>query len=242
MTTLVVLQPGYLPWLGFFDQLDRSDIFLVYDDVQFDKHGWRNRNRIKTPKGPLWLSVPVRHGGRFGQKTCEVEIDNSQQWARKHVASIRQNYSKAPFVEKYLPELEECLNRDWTLLVDLDLEILRLFCGWLGLERRVHRSSQLSLDGERSERLLKYCQHFGADRYLSGDSAQDYLDAGLFKEGGIAVTWQNYTHPSYAQQHGAFLAYMSTLDLVLNEGPNSLGIIRRGRLQGGANNENWEAR
>jgi hypothetical protein len=124
---IVVLQPGYLPWLGFFDQMRRADIFVYYDDVQFDKHGWRNRNRIKSPDGAHWLTVPVRRA-RLDQRILDVEIDNRAAWARKHVGSIRQFYASAPFLDRYLPELAALLERRWKLIVDLDLAVAQN--GW----------------------------------------------------------------------------------------------------------------
>ena len=113
MTTLAVLQPGYLPWLGFFDQVRRADHFVFYDDVQFDKHGWRNRNRVKSGKGPVWLTVPVRARGRMGQRINEVEIAEGVPWARKHLQTIEQLYAQSPYRSLYLPELSELLQRRW---------------------------------------------------------------------------------------------------------------------------------
>src|SRR5436305_11804238 len=107
VTTLVVLQPGYLPWLGYFDLMHKADVFVHYDDVQFDKHGWRNRNRIKGPNGEVWLTVPVLHTGRFGQSVLEVEIDERQNWQRRHLATLTQSYARAPFIERVLPRLSD---------------------------------------------------------------------------------------------------------------------------------------
>jgi hypothetical protein len=225
--TLCVLQPGYLPWIGFFDQMRRSDIFVVYDDVQYDKHGWRNRNRIKSPKGPHWLTIPVRHKGLGWPKINEIEIDNQTTWAKMHVQTIRQFYAKAPYVDQYLPMLEGLLSRPWKLLVELDMAVIAMMCTWLGLERRVVRSSTLGIDGAQSERLFKLCEHFGARRYLSGDSAKSYLDLDLFARNHVAVIWQEYRHPVYPQQHGEFVPYLSALDLVLNCGSESSGILAR---------------
>jgi WbqC-like protein family len=222
--TLVVLQPGYLPWLGFFDQMRRSDIFVFYDDVQFDKHGWRNRNRIKSPAGPHWLTVPVRHEG-LGQLILEVEIDNRQPWVRKHVGAIRQFYAGAAHLKRYLPELEALFERRWERIVDLDLALIEQMCRWLGLSRRTVRSSELTVGGERTERLLNLCLHFGASRYLSGDSAKEYLDVDLFARHGVRVEWQGYRHPVYPQQHGEFVPYLSALDLLLNCGDESAAIL-----------------
>jgi hypothetical protein len=228
MTTVVVLQPGYLPWLGFFDQMRRCDIFVYYDDVQFDKNGWRNRNRIKTAQGPLWLTVPVRQAGRAGQRIDEVEIECDHPWGAKHLRAIAQSYAKAPFLPLYYPELEALLQRDWRLLVDLDLATVELMRRWLGLERRTVRASTLGIDGGRSERLLNICRHLGATRYLSGNAAKDYLDVGLFADAGIGVIWQDYRHPAYPQLHNAFVPFMSALDLLLNVGPASLALLAEG--------------
>ncbi len=226
--TLVVLQPGYLPWLGFFDQMQRSSVFIYYDDVQFDKHGWRNRNRVKAPGGvPHWLTVPVLHSGRNWPAILEVEIDNRSAWARKHVGTLKQFYGKAPHVHRYLPALEEMLERRWALLVDLDLAVTALICSWLGLERRMLRASALGISGKQSERLLALCRHTGARRYLSGDSASDYLDTELFAQHGIEIEWQNYAHPVYPQQHGDFVPYLSIVDLVFNCGEESAAILGR---------------
>lgn len=216
--TVVVLQPGYLPWLGFFDQLHRADVFVYYDDVQYDKHGWRNRNRIKTQNGPMWLTVPVRHGEQGLPRICDVEIESGTPWARKHVASLWQAYARAPFLHRYMPPLEELLHRAWERLVDLDIACVDLMAEWFGLRRTIERSSMLGIGGERSERLLNICRHFGAAKYVSGDAAQSYLDVPLFERHGIAVEWQRFVHPTYPQLHGQFVPSLSAVDLLLNCG------------------------
>jgi WbqC-like protein family len=223
--TLVVLQPGYLPWLGFFDQLRRSDVFVYYDDVSFDKNGWRNRNRIKSPAGPHWLTVPV-HVHSLRQLISETEIDNRQPWARKHIRTIKQFYAHAPYLKNYVSELEELLlGRCWELLIDLDMTVIELMCRWLSLDRRIVRSSDLAIEGERSERLLNICLQMDANRYLSGNAAQSYLDVDLFANHNILVEWQNYAHPIYPQQHGEFVPFLSALDLLLNCGSESAAIV-----------------
>lgn len=228
-TTVVILQPGYLPWLGFFDQLRRADVFVYYDDVQYDKHGWRNRNRIKTHTGPQWLTVPVRHGGLGPQRIMDVEIDARTPWARKHLSSIRQAYAGSGFLQQYLAALEDVLQRPWERLIDLDLALAALIARWLGLERRIERSSALGIGGERSQRLIDICRHFGATTYLTGDSAEHYLDTALFERHRIAVEWQRFAHPVYPQLHGDFIPYLSALDLILNCGDESRGILERGQ-------------
>jgi WbqC-like protein len=223
-STLAVLQPGYLPWLGFFDQMRRADVFVYYDDVQFDKHGWRNRNRVKSTAGaPHWLTVPVGHRGR--PRILDVEIDNRSGWARKHVGTLRQFYARAPFLDRYLPDLATLLQKRWERLVDLDLACGALLADWLGLRPRMLRASELDVDGVRSERLVALCQRVGARRYLSGDAARAYLDVALFERHGIEVIWQDYAHPVYSQQHGPFLPYLSVVDLLFNCGEASGDIV-----------------
>lgn len=225
--TLVVLQPGYLPWLGFFDQLSRADVFVYYDDVQYDKHGWRNRNRIKTQNGPQWLTVPVLHHGRGFPRILDVEIDRRQPWARRHATSLRQAYARAAHTARYLPQVEEMLCRPWERLVDLDIALVDLMCRWLGLSRRIERSSALGIPGERTERLVRICEHFGARSYLSGSAARVYLDTPLFEGRGISVEWQDYVHPVYRQLHGDFVPYLSAIDLLFNCGDESRSVLER---------------
>lgn len=227
MTIAVVLQPGYLPWLGFFDQVRRADFFIYLDDVQFDKNGWRNRNRVKAPGGPVWLTVPVRAGG--SPRLDAIAIDSHQPWARKHVATLTQLYARAPFARRYLPELSDLLlGQTWDNLLELDLAVTARLLAWLGLERRILRASDLRVEGERSERLLNFCRRVGADHYLSGAAARSYLDVPLFEAAGITVEWQDYAHPVYPQMHGPFVPFLSTIDLILNCGDDSLAIIAAG--------------
>jgi WbqC-like protein len=226
--TVVVLQPGYLPWLGFFDQMRRADVFVYYDDVQYDTHGWRNRNRIKTQHGPLWLTVPVRHSGLSKPRILDIAIDARTSWAKKHVASIRQAYAAARFAKQYVPALEEVLTGPWERIVDLNLAVADLLAGWLGVRPRVERASALGIGGGQTDRLVNICRHFGATRYLSGSAAREYLDVGLFESNGITVEWQDFAHPVYPQLHGDFVPYMSAVDLVLNCGDESRAVLEGG--------------
>jgi hypothetical protein len=226
--TLAVLQPGYLPWLGFFDQMRRADVFVHYDDVQYDTHGWRNRSRIKSRTGPLWLTVPVHHRGLGKPRILDVTIDSTAPWARKHLGTLLQFYKDAPYWSRYSPELAELLHRPWERLVDLNLALTAKMAAWLGVKACAHRASGLGIDGERSERLLKICQRFDATRYLSGNAARSYLDVDLFRRHGIVVEWQEYPHPTYRQLHGPFVPYLSAIDLILNCGEESSAILSDG--------------
>jgi len=218
LTTLVVLQPSYLPWLGCFDQMSKADVFVWYDDVQFDKHGWRNRNRIKGPKGPLWLTVPVLHKQRGPQSIDNVEIDNSKPWRRKHLTTVEQLYARAPFYSSVLPRLSDLLGRQWERLADLSIATTEWFANELAIETPRYRASQLDIDGDRNGRLIEICRHFRATRYVSGDAARAYLDIERFGTAGIEVVWHSYQHPQYPQLYGEFIPHLSTLDLLLNVG------------------------
>lgn len=224
MTTLAVLQPGYLPWLGFFDQLLRSDIFIYYDDVQFDKHGWRNRNRIKTPTGPAWLTVPVNHKGK--PLVNEIEINNQLAWAKKHTGTLKQQYAKAPYFNEYFPRFEEILCRDWSKLADLDIVLIETICEILEITTRRIRSSELSVQGDKNQRLINFCLKFNVNTYLTGDAARGYLDEDAFKSHGISVAYQRYEHPIYRQQYDDFVPFLSIVDLLFNEGPSAKQIVR----------------
>jgi hypothetical protein len=225
--TLAVLQPGYLPWLGYFDQMARADVFVHYDDVQYDKHSWRNRNRIKSATGePAWLTVPVRHSGLDRPRLNEVLIDARSPWPRKHLGTLRQFYGRVPGFEERIAPIARILEAGHDRLVDLDLDLVEHFRGALGITTPAHRSSRLGIPGEKSERLLALCRHFGATRYLSGAAARDYLDVAAFEAKGVSVVWQDYRHPVYRQPHGAFVPFLSAVDLLLNEGAAAGSVIR----------------
>lgn len=223
-----ILQPGYLPWLGFFEQIYRSDIFVIYDDVQYDKDGWRNRNRIKTSKGTQWLTVPVHVN--FGEHPLvnEVKIDNSQDWKKKHLSSIRQNYSKAPFYRDYIGIFEETYSKTWDYLIDIDMYFIDRLGEYLGVkDKKIVKSSRLRLKGDRMGRLIALCKRFKADTFYEGTAGRNYIDEDCFSRNGIKVEYQDYEHPVYDQLYGDFVPYLSTIDLLFNHGKESLSIISR---------------
>jgi len=227
--TVGILQPGYLPWLGFFEQLARCDVFVLYDDVQYDKGSWRNRNRIKTPNGPQWLTVPVLLKGRHFPPVNQVRIDNHTRWAEKHLRTIRQNYHKAPFFEMYFGELEGILSRPWEKLVDLDAAVIRWLAEKLAINTPLEFSSRLGIEGDTLERLVKIVRHFGAARFYEGAAGRDYIDASVFASAGVEVVYQDYAHPAYPQIYGDFVSHLSTIDLLLNCGPRSRAVLLGGK-------------
>jgi hypothetical protein len=224
--TCAVLQPGYLPWLGFFEQVWRADAFVLLDDVQFDKHGWRNRNRIKTPTGPQWLTVPVRTHNCRQPRIVDVVIEPTQhRWPARHLHTLHTNYASAPHFDWLFDDLCNALEQPWQRLVDLDVALTNLLCDKLGLPAPQHRASTLGIAGERSQRLVRICQQLDCTHYYSGAAARDYLDLDLFEQAGIAVTFQDYQHPTYPQRYGDFVSHLSVVDLLFNCGPASLDVL-----------------
>jgi hypothetical protein len=221
-----ILQPGYLPWLGFFEQMHNSDVFVIYDDVQYDKEGWRNRNRIKTANGIQWLTVPVLLKGSDSQMILDVRIDNKTNWRKKHLAAIRQSYSKAPCFKDYIDIFEDAYARDWDSLVALDMYFIQTLAECLGMgHKNIVRSSTLNIQGDRIERLIKICEFFGADVFYEGASGKNYIDERDFLARGVKVEFQNYLHPAYRQLYNDFTPNLSVIDLLFNRGKESLGII-----------------
>lgn len=221
----VILQPGYIPWLGYFDQLYKSDVFVVYDDVQYDKHGWRNRNRIKTPSGTQWLTVPVLTHGQAKPTNREIRIDNRQPWGRKHLQALRVNYAKAPAFGEVFPQLEAVLVQPWDRLFDVCWAVVEAVCELFGLSREIRFSSEMGIPGEKTGRLITICKALGADHYLTGDAAKDYLDERQFADNGIHLEYHRYRHPVYQQLHDQFVPYLSVVDLLMNHGRESLKIL-----------------
>ncbi len=220
-------QPQYLPWLGYFDKIERSDVFVFLDNVQFKKNEWQNRNKIKTSDGWQWLSVPVIHS--FTQKISEVEINNTVQWGRKHLMALATHYSKAPFYKDYIDFFEQAYTREWTYLVDINVYVIKYLAEVLGLEdKKFVLASDLESREGSSERLIDICKQLGGDVYLSGKDGAKYMDLEIFKEEGIQVVFQDYKHPRYEQLYGDFEPFLSVIDLLFNCGPDSLSILKKG--------------
>lgn len=222
-----ILQPSYIPWRGYFDQISQVDLFVFYDDVQYDKNGWRNRNRIKTANGPIWLTVPVLSKGSTvdGLPINQVEIKFEREWNRKHLATLRQAYSRAPYFEKYEPLVERFLGDPPRLLADLTIPSTITLARELGLEADFQRSSELGVTGAKTERLLAILEKVGATRYISGPSARSYLDEEKLDAAGISVEYVSYEYPEYEQLHPPFDPNVSVLDLLFMAGPEAPNLI-----------------
>ncbi len=221
-----VHQPQFLPWLGYFDKIDKSDVFVLLDNVQYKKNEWQNRNRIRTVDGWQWLTVPVKY--HFGQKINEVEIDNSKDWRKKHWQALVTNYQKAPYFKQFHTFLEGVYTRQWQYLAEINIYLIERIVELLGINTAIKRASVLGVSGEKTTRLVNICLALGADTYLSGTGARDYLKEEEFSGQGIEVVFQEFQHPTYTQVFPGFELNMSIIDLLLNEGPGSLQILRGG--------------
>ncbi len=226
---IAILQPGYLPWLGFFDQMQQVDTFVLYDDVQYDKNGWRNRNRIKTSQGVQWLTVPVLTSGRKKPLIKDVLIDNHTDWRGRHLKSIKQNYSRAPFFGDYIEILEKVYSQWWKYLLDVDVAFVLALRMILTVKTEIKYSSDMDVvTDNREQRLIEICRKLGADELLEGSVGRDYLEEAnteLFNRNGIRITYQDYQHPVYSQLYGDFQSHLSVVDLLMNEGPEGLKIL-----------------
>ena len=222
-----VHQPEYIPWLGFFDKLARCDIFVVYDDAQYQHGGFHNRNRIRNRQGWEWLTVPIVHG--HPQTIKDVKISGTQ-WKNKQLNLITQNYQKTPYFKEYFPMIKEAIGFSHERLIGLNLHLIRGFADALDIKVNMVRSSEFPYSGkEKNEKLVSMCKFMGADTYLCGSGGKNYVNENLFNEANITVQWHNYQHPTYKQRFTGFQPNMSIIDLLFNMGPDSKEII----LQGG---------
>ncbi len=224
-----IMQPTYLPWIGYFDLIDQSDTFVFLDTVAFARQSWQQRNRIATPQGPLWLTVPVHR--QIGQLISETTVDNTKRWRHKHWASLTANYRRAPFWPRYAPVLEEIYDREWTSLAELDITLITTLCELAGIPAAFERASAMTaLRGERTGRLVEICRRLGADTYLSPLGSLGYLEGDTaFASAGIELVFHGYEHPAYAQAGGGFESHLSFLDTLLNMGPDAASTMRGGR-------------
>lgn len=230
----VIMQPTFLPWLGYFDLIDQADVFIFLDNVQFEKQSWQQRNRIRTPHGLEWVTVPVLIKGRFGQIIKDTELNKSV-FAEKHLKHIRQNYSRALYFKAYFDEFAEVFVKAYKNLKlgHFNMEIIKWLCSKLLITANFVLSSELEASGKRSELLVNILKALGIDLYISPPGSSVYLEKeyDLFQERAISVFFQNYVHPEYSQVYKPFMPYASCLDLLFNEGEKSAQIIRCGRRE-----------
>ncbi len=226
--TVAVVQSNYIPWKGYFDLIRASDTFVLYDDVQYTRRDWRNRNRIKTATGVQWLTIPVEVKGRYTQKIREVRISDDR-WRDDHWKAIRLAYGRAPHFKEFAGPVEHLYSTaESPWLSEINRHFIAGLCDLLGISRELRSSSEFSLSDGKTERLLNLCRSLDATRYLSGPAAKDYLDVELFANAGIAVDWMQYDgYPTYPQLHGTFEHGVTILDLLFNTGRDAMSYLRR---------------
>ena len=228
---VVILQPSYIPWRGYFDQIRRADVFVFYDDVQYDKHGWRNRNQIKTHQGKQWLTIPVHtRGATHGMQIKNVRIDWSKPWAKSHLKALTVSYSKAPYFKEYLPLLESFYQQRYEFLADFTIEFTIALARELGnTHTRFLRSSEIAgINGQKTDRLIQILKAVGATHYISGPSAQEYIEREMFERAGITLEYIQYDYPEYPQLYPPFDPQVSILDLLFMTGSEAPHYIFKG--------------
>lgn len=220
MTSVAVLQSNYIPWKGYFDIINDVDLFVFYDDVQFTKNDWRNRNKIMTANGPAWISIPV--GQKISRNICDVEISDSS-WQRSHWDKLRGSYSKAPHFKTYQTFFEEFyLGKTWTSLSDLNHHLIKEISRMLDINVQFDDSRRFGLEGQAQERLLKLLEQVGATSYVSGPAGRNYIEVEQFSSRGIELIYKDYSgYPEYQQMHSPFSHAVSIVDLLFNCGPDS---------------------
>lgn len=219
-------QPCYLPWLGYFDRIAASDIHITLDTVQFEKNSFVNRNKIRTPSGWCWLTLPVETSGHFQELAIRDLRVSGGHWRRKHWASIEQNYSRATHFGEHRAFFADVYRREWVLADELMEEINRYLLAAFDIHTRVVRASEMPTEARKSDLVLELCKRTSASTYLSGPLGRNYLDVAAFQQAGIRVIYHDYRHPTYPQVYPGFEPYMSAIDLLFACGRSSSSILR----------------
>jgi hypothetical protein len=223
----LITQSNYIPWKGYFDSIQQTDVFVVYDDMQYTKRDWRNRNMIKTSQGLKWLSIPVEVKGKYFQKINETKVADKS-WTNSHWESIKQNYKQAPAFKEMSEWLEPLyMNCKAENLTDINLYFIRAINEFLGIETNIRLSSEFNLHEERTQRLVDICSEIGATDYYSGPAAQAYMDESRFSDKNIRVHYWDYSgYPEYPQLNPPFEHGVSILDLILNTGTEAKSYMK----------------
>ena len=228
LKTLAISQSNYIPWKGFFDMINSVDEFIIYDDMQFTKRDWRNRNLIKTPNGLQWLTIPVKVKGKYFQKINETEIEGND-WADKHWKTIQMNYSNAPFfknTESKIQAMYEAASKE-RLLSQVNYIFLNGICKILDINTLLRWSSEFNLIDGKTEKLVDICLKTGATSYISGPAAKDYIDEEFFRKSGVNLKWMSYEgYPEYNQLWGGFIHGVTVIDMLFNCDPSSYSNMR----------------
>lgn len=224
------MQPVYLPWLGYFEQMALCDEFMFLDDVQYTKQDWRNRNRIRTKDGSMWLTIPIKRG-KLGQLLNETQINHQLKWHRKHLAALEMNYKPCYYYEEVIGIYETVFSTRPQRLIDLTMPLIKAFAQYMSIETVFTRSSDLDIkssdkpENNKQGRVIELCNLRGADIFYTGPSAQDYIEDDVFTNAGVKPVFQNYIHPVYEQHFSGFESHMSIIDLLMNYGSDALEIL-----------------
>lgn len=219
MTVVCIHQPDFIPWLGFFDRLVKSDVFIILDNVQFIRRGWHHRDKIKSTNGAEWLTIPIKKSGKFDQLIKDVAINNEDQlWSAKHIKTIQSAYGRAPFFDTFAPKIIEIYRQHHDHLVSLNMAFLAFALDVLEISIPIYLASDLKIDGRSTERLVNLTKAVDGDTYLTGFGSKNYLEEELFHTANIRVAWQQFDPPSYPQLHGAFIENLSFIDAFMNCG------------------------
>jgi hypothetical protein len=225
-------QPAYLPWLGLFHKIAVADVFVILDGVQFEKNSFANRNKVKGPNGPVWLTVPVALKGHMNSTIRDIAIASNPKWQKKHWKTIQQAYAKAPYFERYSSFFEEIYSRDWKWLCELNWAILEYLLRELGIGTRVYHQTELSISGTGEDLILNLSRHFGAKVFVFGSLGEQYVTPEKFSTNGVDTHFQTYHHPEYPQLYDGFQSHLSVIDLLFNVGPHGRDLIMSGNVQG----------
>jgi hypothetical protein len=220
MKRIAILQSNYIPWKGYFDIINSVDEFVIYDDAQYTKRDWRNRNLIKTRNGLLWLTIPVKTKGRFNQNIYETEISGTN-WTDKHFESIIYNYGSALYFENYKEMFLKAYrdSKSFRYLSEVNRLFIELINSILGIKTILSDSSDYIFHGNSNEKIIEICNQAGAEEYMTGSAAREYLDSGLLESSGIKTIWADYSgYPEYEQLYPPFQHNVSIIDLIFNKG------------------------
>jgi hypothetical protein len=227
MKRVAIVQSNYIPWKGYFDMIAAVDEFILYDDMQYTRRDWRNRNQIKSPQGVQWLTIPVQVKGKYNQKIRETEIDGTD-WAAAHWKALVQNYRRAPHFPEIASWLEPLyLERNFTHLSQLNRRFIEAICKYLQIKTVITSSSDYTLLDGKTERLADLCVQAGGAEYISGPAAKDYVNEKVFSDLGVKLTWFDYVgYTAYQQLWGEFTHGVTILDLLFNCGKDSPRYMR----------------
>ena len=221
------MQPTYLPWIGYFGLINSVDLFVFLNSVQFDKRSWQQRNKIKSPKGSLYLTVPVLSKGFSKQIIKDVKIEQNQEFYKKHINSIKHNYNKSPYYNEFSKKIFELMSNENEYLCDLNIKMIKLICEFLSIKTKTVISSNLKSSGNKSELLSSICLEIGATEYISPLGSKNYLnETDIFQKKNISLKFFYFKHPIYSQLFNKFESNLSVLDLLMNCGNKSLDIIK----------------